>query len=473
MWAVIEKTPAGYEVYTKKGVKFHKRKDALWKYLKKCDRVFVVDRLSFLEFMEIDIDDKIAEKVVDISEVMREYFTGEEYRDILLALEELGFNPADIRHSIGGLALQVKKLLPEKLFILSAEERRLADEAFYGGRAENFVKRIRSPEGKIVCYDINSSYPYVMSSYPYPDTTEKPLFLKNLSPSEVQRYHEAGYCGLCFIEAEENYRFPRLPVRVWQGNDYVTYYPAGKIEGYYTSADAVLFNDDECIVREFIAYPMMESPFKEYVTKLYHSRLELRKKGSKGEKVIKAVMNTMFGVVSIKSSVYSNRILGAFITAYQRQRLFRGILTADSLRVPVLYCDTDSLWVLPNGKREKLERALGVRKEKKFGAWDTRYDGVIEMFCVRPKGYMFTLLGGKTEYVWSGLPKNSLVLSIDEKGITYELIVDQWTEPKRVKEFLPAGGVDRRKFISDVYSVPFRIEEISSCERKTVMEVTV
>jgi len=454
MWVAIDRDEKGYVVVGERELRRFKRKDALYPYVEKCEKVFVRDRKGFISFL--NLDEELAEKVVDTG-VLGENLSPFEFREIAQSLSLLGLDVSKI-FTVSGLALQVRLLIPEKFLRLTAEEKLLADLAFFGGRTENFVKE---EEGNITAYDINSSYPFVMTVFPYPDTTKPPMRIRKTTPSEVRKLYRKGYAGLCKVRAIETSLYPRLPVRVRTKGEEITFYPRGEIEGWFTSVDVMTFSDEECEVIEGLFYPLMKSPFVKYISRLYAVRRIFKREGKKAEKVVKGIMNVLYGLVSKKESYSSNRILGAFITAYQRARLYHAITTAERCSLKVLYCDTDSIWV--SGKEERkaeLEKLLRVGKGGKFGNWEVRESGVSRFKCFRPKAYEYEV-GGRKFYVVSGLPRGSRVVEVREDGITYEVVKSVWGEKKCEREFLKLSGIERRKFSEDgKTSIPFSVEEV-------------
>lgn len=243
-------------------------------------------------------------------------------------------------------------------------------KAYYGGRTEIFKR------GKIKnlnYYDVNSLYPSVMlEAMPHPNfmIPTKKVTLRNINENE----------GVCKVRlTAPNMKIPYLPVRT----EDKLIFPYGEIEGYYTFLDireAVKRGYKIKYISEGVVYTKMFYPFKTFVKRLYRLRLFYQERNDTREKVVKVLMNSLYGkfgqkidsketIIHEKALSYKdmkkaikinksgeyyilnspcehipsfvNPIFCAYVTSYARRKLYSFMQKVGFDHV--YYCDTDSI----------------------------------------------------------------------------------------------------------------------------------
>ena len=449
MWAVVEKGISGYRVYgERKGLQEFKRVDGFLNEIKRYDLLFIIGSKSdFQKFLEKHSFDYAKKKIISISDIFPKLTKGQDVFKALNILIDEGFDIS--KESLGAYAGQlVYRKVPNDFFTLKTDEVILGEMAFYGGRNENLVKVYEGDD--LVFYDINSAYPYLLAYSKIPLTMYNKEFekLELESPDlvDLKMFYQKGYTGVAYVRASLDGNIPKLPVK-YDG----IYYPNGVIEGWYHLPEVFLLNKSEIlgIDRAFL-YKQVESPFKYQVLKM----IELRKKYPELKSVFKGIAVAMYGVISKKNG--GNRLVGGYITSLQRARLYRAIELLENNGFKVLYYDTDSLLVDVKGQKEEVDRLLDI--SDKLGAWSIRKEGIRRFECGGVKQYRL-IYDGKDEFVWKGLKDAVNVLYKDALSGIVEYEEETWNGISRVRlEFKPE---DKRKFISEDYSVPFKVEELN------------
>jgi len=277
-------------------------------------------------------------------------------------------------------------------------------KGYYGGRTEAFARgRIKN----MYLYDVNSLYPHVMRSYPYPDMNTLRDTRKN--DDEPILYQEGMADVTITIEGGEKGYPPlayRLPDKL--------IFPTGTMRGWWTHEEirgALDMHGARLIKvhRSIYARETCE-PFTSYVDDLYALRLSYQQQHDAREIVVKLLMNSLYGkfgqkfmerenmelesnftldqlqklpwfqrvgdYIRIKRdcrpSAFCNPLWAAHITAYARKELRQHLLNHNAL-----YCDTDSVV-----SRRRMSGSSGLGKLKLEMVID---EGII----VRPKFYAF------------------------------------------------------------------------------------
>lgn len=248
-------------------------------------------------------------------------------------------------------------------------------EGYYGGRTEAFkrgnVKDMRY-------YDINSLYPFVMlNRYPDPNT----LRTNHKDTLEYIKKYE----GMSKVKVTCPYmRYPLLPYRFKDGDTKSApmklLFPCGTFEGWHTHVElrhALKLGYTIDKVYKCHYYLKTCRPFSGYVRDMYKKRLEYKSKGSPMEKVVKILMNGLYGKFGQKFQDKENLIpfnhtpeelarfdwfehvgdfirikedripasfcipiWASYVTSYGRLELYKYLT-----RYRAYYCDTDSVTI--------------------------------------------------------------------------------------------------------------------------------
>ena len=203
---------------------------------------------------------------------------------------------------------------------LPYETQELAWKSFYGGRFE-LIKR--GYIGACWLYDINSAYPYALSTLP--DLTMG----KWVSGSKI---HSAAAVGFFDIRAHVDncVKIAPFPFRT-KTNRII--YPVGDFETFVTLEELKAVEGDPRISYEildsqqFIPDKDCKYPFKEFVEEQYYQRLALKKDKNPLERAIKVVLNSIYGktaqrVNNVMGNIF-NAAIAAYITGYARAQLYR------------------------------------------------------------------------------------------------------------------------------------------------------
>ena len=323
-------------------------------------------------------------------------------------------------------------------------------KAYYGGHTDSY-----KPYGEnLYYYDVNSLYPFVMKEYPMP--CGKPVWYSNLEDMDIDSM-------LGFIEAyvvcPKTIKKPFLPYRSKTGT---LIFPTGEFIGVYYSEElkyAVGLGYKVVPISGYL-FERKESPFKDFVSSLFSSRLEARKEGNDAlSYVYKILMNSLYGrfginpkstitevcnfkrytdVVSFEGFIHGDMLsennfivsyhtntgndgthwnppknsavqLAAAITASARIYMYPYISRDDCY-----YTDTDSV-VLSQPLPEELisSSILGMLKLE---------DQIVKGFFLAPKAYSYYTLEGSTVKKYKGPAKDK---------VTPEWFEKQYAEPSR------------------------------------------
>ncbi|KAL5821138.1 hypothetical protein ACOSQ3_023020 [Xanthoceras sorbifolium] len=157
---------------------------------------------------------------------------------------------------------------------------------YYGGHTDVYI-----PYGRnLYYYDVNSLYPFVMKEFPIPGGV--PVWHGNLEGLDLDSI-------LGFIEAyvvcPKTIKRPFLPYR---DKNNTLIFPTGEFVGVYCSEELKYARSLGYTVLPISGYlfERMESPFRDFVSSLFESRLEARKEGNEAMAyVYKILMNSLYG----------------------------------------------------------------------------------------------------------------------------------------------------------------------------------
>lgn len=316
-------------------------------------------------------------------------------------------------------------------------------QAYYGGISYVNPDIQEREVGAGVVYDVNSLYPYVMREYPYPVYW----------PVKID-----GYMDLdgCLWIAEFNVRAEHIPgalptLRV--GKSWVDTYYEGRVT--LTSIDFEMMLENYIVDYEFIrGYKWRHSDpdlFREFVT--YWGTRKEHDKGGKRQ-IDKLMMNSGYGkfgmnplrrhkimsfslssdCIALANSDYeytdcNNVAIAAFITAYARRELHRGVNASKGF----CYCDTDSLHLATiDGTPPSFGGAVDPVK---LGCWK-RESEFIRAKYLRQKTYIEEHEDGTLEVKACGMPDSI------KRLITWDNFRVGATFPGKLVPIIRPGGVD-------------------------------
>ncbi len=195
----------------------------------------------------------------------------------------------------------------------------IARKSFYGGRFE-LIKR--GFIGECYLYDINSAYPYALTTIP--DITNGRWF-------ESNKIHPKSKIGFFFIEANVSDKVKIAPFPFVKKNRTICY-PSGKFRTFVTLDELPMVKDDPEISYkiieswQFIPKKNCQYPFKKFIEKQYYKRLELKQENNPLEKAIKIVLNSIYGKMAQRTNNVIgnlfNPVIASHITGFTRRQLY-------------------------------------------------------------------------------------------------------------------------------------------------------
>ena len=195
----------------------------------------------------------------------------------------------------------------------------IARSSFYGGRFE-LIKR--GYIGECYLYDLNSAYPYALTTLP--DITQGRWF-------ESKKIHPKAKIGFFFIQANISDKVKISPFPFVKKNRTICY-PSGKFRTYVTLDELLMVKGDKNIQYtildswQFIPKDNPTYPFKNFIKKQYYKRLELKELDNPLEKAIKIVLNSIYGKMAQRTNNMIgnlfNPVIASYITGFTRRQLY-------------------------------------------------------------------------------------------------------------------------------------------------------
>lgn len=348
-------------------------------------------------------------------------------------------------------------------------------DSYYGGRVEIFY---RGDIENVHVMDINSSYPFQMKDFPYPDTA-------TINFSEINK-QEFGI-GVFKVFVPEML-IPPLPYRGQSGR---LYFPTGEFTGCWTYGEMRYAESVGVkILKEYTGEGTNVGcyPFTGFMEDFYNKRLIAKEKEDAfSVLLLKLWMNNLYGkwmqrkpgdivtrdkipfykiepyldhpefktrkigpfysytIPKLEPPKTANFMWGTYVTSYARIHLHKGLKAiVDKGHTPI-YCDTDSIMFSPKTKNFKSPLPIS----KKLGDWDIeKFD--LGIFRV-PKGYILCDKKGESyeikKVACKGVPTN----------FAYDFILKgmaKFKKPMRFKEALiteySEAHKDDSEFLRDV-----------------------
>jgi len=221
----------------------------------------------------------------------------------------------------------------------------------YGGRTEIF--QLGEQRGYIHEYDLNSSYPAAMTHEEFPNLDTLRQVGKKVD------FNKSGVVS-CLVKAP-NIEFPLLPYKEPESGKLL--FPIGTFGGTWTYVEmrkALDLGYQILDIYDAIEYDLQPSPFKEYMTFIYHNRKVVYVEDELMGYTLKILMNALFGkwgeegelqvisrgkrYVMRQVPKHSNMIWASYVLAYGRLNLYDCMIQASKVG-KLLYTDTDSIFV--------------------------------------------------------------------------------------------------------------------------------
>ena len=195
----------------------------------------------------------------------------------------------------------------------------IARNSFYGGRFE-LIKR--GSIGDCYLYDLNSAYPFALTTMP--DIIQGRWF-------ESKKIHPKAKIGFFYIETNISDKVKIAPFPFVKKNRTICY-PSGKFRTYVTLDELQMVkNNPEIKYKileswQFIPKKNSTYPFKKFINKQYYKRLELKQENNPLEKAIKIVLNSIYGKMAQRTNNVIgnlfNPVIASYITGFTRRQLY-------------------------------------------------------------------------------------------------------------------------------------------------------
>lgn len=189
-------------------------------------------------------------------------------------------------------------------------------QAYYGGRCESFARGTfhSTPKKQIICYDVNSMYPYVMQKYVYPDPDTMKV-VEKMSTDDLQ------YEGVCFAVVDcPLMNIPYLPCK----QEEKLLFPCGRFSGWYTTFELRQAQHLGYSIKELgKGYVFTDTirPFVDYVRVWYALRQRFKQEKNPYEHGAKLLLNSLYGRFAL-SRAKDRKIIHADDMTLERVRDF-------------------------------------------------------------------------------------------------------------------------------------------------------
>jgi hypothetical protein len=179
------------------------------------------------------------------------------------------------------------------IYIPNMNEDSFIRRAYYGGHTDTY-----KPYGEdLYYYDVNSLYPFIMKESPMPGG--EPVWHSNLDGKDLDSMF--GFIE-AYVVCPKTIKKPFLPYRKRDKdknkNNTTIIFPTGEFVGVYYSEELKYARGLGYTVLPISGYlfERRESPFSDFVSSLFESRLEARKSGNEAlAYVYKILMNSLYG----------------------------------------------------------------------------------------------------------------------------------------------------------------------------------
>lgn len=323
------------------------------------------------------------------------------FRAVSLLQDEVLALGGVLKQTIAGCALDLYRRRYHKWPwpVPGEETNRLAREAFYGGRVENFA--MGKVDG-VNLYDVNSLYPYVQRVTRFPHPSHLRLELNPAKNSECLNWQGVIAARVVVPDSFT----PPLPTRARER----LFFATGELSGLWPLSEFRAARERGAQVLEIdfvLGAPVTFSPFADYVDRLYERRHTLQQEGDGRQMIVKLLLNSLYGRFGLNLNsalmiwrqlppdpdweqlrgalvipyqgraicfmpvetrvqpAYVNVLFAAEIAAQARLHLLSGL---ESQAERAVYCDTDS--ILTRGELEVGDGLGGWRQQMQAGTAD-------------------------------------------------------------------------------------------------------
>lgn len=230
--------------------------------------------------------------------------------------------------------------------------------AYYGGHTDTY-----KPYGEdLYYYDVNSLYPFVMKEFPMPGGV--PVWHGILEGKDLDSMF--GFIE-AYVVCPKTIKKPFLPYR--DKNNQTLIFPTGEFVGVYYSEELKYARGLGYTVLPISGYlfEKMESPFKNFVSSLFESRLEARKSGNEAlAYVYKTLMNSLYGRFGInpKSTITEVCDFDRYKHLIRHSELIFGDMLSENSYIVAYHSNTDKgdkgsdYWNPPKNSAVQLAAAI-------------------------------------------------------------------------------------------------------------------
>ncbi|MDD4838987.1 MAG: DNA polymerase, partial [Synergistaceae bacterium] len=387
----------------------------------------------------------------------------------LLVKEQAHYRGVSVPMTAASLAWNTfKSMNPDWTFHLDETGENFIRESYKGGHTENFG--FGKFTGEIYCLDVNSLYPFVMREY-LPNPSKRKMYRGNAAFSAYINRKRGFYRAVVNVPY-----MPYPPLGVTDKNGkYV--FPIGTFEGVWTSEE-LIYATFLGVRIESITQALVYSDFRPYmrayVDKFYDDKRNATNPGIKA--IAKLYLNSLYGKSAQSSDVYSDdteldntiSIVSAeqivktlhnydilsfnpgnnvymvrpkkigetkkvyspnslpewasWITSLARVVLHRGIMAQHKAGNRVLYCDTDSIFVIKDACNPC--DVIDVDDEK-LGAWGLDFKGTdtVDTMEIYGNKFYYCYNDGKLiKKATKGVPSRAELVSNDSNGLKFEFV---------------------------------------------------
>lgn len=346
--------------------------------------------MRYRHYNKDDVKKYLKIDCVCLAQIMRNHFNSPIIKD------------AGISFTSAGQAIKIfQRYLKHVIYPSTEEEDAFVRKAYLGGRTELFkyffdgeydlennplkfkketLEVLKNQQGKVIhCYDANSLYPSQMMMNDFP--------LKFVGIRTGKKYYDHFDYGVWKVKVFIPYmEIPPLGLqKTFSNGDVKLVFPAnGEFEGWWTKHEleyAKTLGVEILEYHEGACYSNAQPIFKEFIEKMYNTRLEARQRGdTTTAEICKLAMNSCYGklgqspeerevivpyggymfqqpitiytedreeinlckMVSNSSEMFSKVILACYVTSYARIYMHKQIMKVGHEHI--YYMDTDSLF---------------------------------------------------------------------------------------------------------------------------------
>ena len=196
----------------------------------------------------------------------------------------------------------------------------IARNSFYGGRFELIQ---RGYIGECYLYDINSAYPYALTTLF--EITDGKWF----NSKKINCESKIGFFSI-IADIDDSVKITPFPFRK---KNRTICYPCGKFQTFVT-LDEIRSIQGDCKIKvtildswQFIPNKNCKKPFKDFIDEQYQKRLKLKQENNPLEHPIKIILNSIYGKMAQRTNNVIgnlfNPVIASYITGFTRAELYR------------------------------------------------------------------------------------------------------------------------------------------------------